>query len=337
MVHIVGTPNTKSQAAGALLHHTLGNGNYRVFQEMFAMITVANTHLNLTSPLTTLQEIDRVLRECVLRRRPGKERWIRQNDFICIYLCQSRGLVYIGLPIDVVNHEVEVSEIQPLKIEPPKNPEKSQQAALKFVLAEIEKAKHPIIMVDACALRNNAQKDVRRLMERTGFPTYVAPMGKGAVDETAPAFRGCYAGSVSLQQIAEEVKKADLILEVGSLQSDFNTGGFSYNLDQDKIIAFHTYGTMVYHATFEKVGMNEFLPLLIDHLPKNPRTFDLGPKPSVRPIESGAEITHNYFWNKVTDYMDPGAIIVAETGTAEFGVFNMHAPKDSTFITQVLW
>lgn len=34
VVHIVGTPSTISQANGMLLHHTLGNGDFRVFSNM---------------------------------------------------------------------------------------------------------------------------------------------------------------------------------------------------------------------------------------------------------------------------------------------------------------
>jgi pyruvate decarboxylase len=42
VVHIVGTPGTVSQAHGAMLHHTLGNGDFRVFANMYKEITVSN-------------------------------------------------------------------------------------------------------------------------------------------------------------------------------------------------------------------------------------------------------------------------------------------------------
>ena len=32
VIHIVGTPSTISQANGMLLHHTLGNGDFKVFE-----------------------------------------------------------------------------------------------------------------------------------------------------------------------------------------------------------------------------------------------------------------------------------------------------------------
>ncbi|KAG0170572.1 Pyruvate decarboxylase 1 [Apophysomyces sp. BC1034] len=315
VVHIVGTPNTKSQATGAILHHTLGNGNFRVFQEMFAKVTSANTHLEKR---TALSEIDRVLKEMILSRRPA----------------------YIAIPIDLIFTEVPVTKEseEPLDLSRPKNPAKTQEACLQNVIKAIKEAKHPLILADACALRNNITHIVRQLAEKTQFPTYVAPMGKGAVDETATYYRGCYSGSVSLPEIAKEVHIADLILEIGSVQSDFNTGGFSYGLDQDKIISFHSFSTTVFRATYDKVDMIELLPKLIEALPDNlDKNLELGLAASPAPAEPSTEITQSYFWNKVPEYMPPRSIIVAETGTSEFGTFNMRAPKDASFIMQVLW
>jgi TPP-dependent 2-oxoacid decarboxylase len=41
VVHIVGTPPTASQASGAILHHTLGNGDFRAFANMYKEATVS--------------------------------------------------------------------------------------------------------------------------------------------------------------------------------------------------------------------------------------------------------------------------------------------------------
>lgn len=66
------------------------------------------------------------------------------------------------------------------------------------------------------------------------------------------------------------------------------------------------------------------------------------------------EIVHEYFWYKLPCFIPENSIIVAETGTSEFGrfdqaeslsfilylisgVFNMRAPKGVTFLTQILW
>lgn len=312
VIHIVGTPNTKSQAEGAILHHTLGNGNFQVFADMFAMITCASTHLNRDN---AIKEIDRVFEQSILRKRTG----------------------YIGIPIDLINYEVTIPEIKPLNLTPPKNPARTQEVALKVVLEAINKAQHPIIIVDACVQRHNLQKEAIEFVQRTGFPTYVAPMGKGIIPENLPNYRGCYAGSITIEGIAKEVQMADLIIELGSIKSDFNTGGFTFSLDQGKSIALHSFATKVFYADYDKVSMGEFLPLLTNALPKTPRAFNLGERFHPAPTEAGTEITHNYFWNKVPEYMDPNSVIVAETGTSEFASFNLRAPKGATFIVQVLW
>ncbi|EIE87180.1 hypothetical protein G6F47_010968 [Rhizopus delemar] len=312
VLHIVGTPNTKSQEAGAILHHTLGNGNFQVFVEMFSMITCASTHLNFDN---AIREIDRVIQQTMIRKRPG----------------------YIGIPIDLINAEVALPSSEPLNFSVPKNPTQTQDVALKVVLDAISQAKHPIIVVDACVQRHNLVQEAIEFVKRTGFPTYVAPMGKGIVPEDLVNYRGCYAGNITIEGIARELEQADLVIELGAIKSDFNTGGFTYKLDPARTISLHSFGTQIFYADYDKVGMTEFLPLLTKSLPQRPRVFDLGPRHEPDPIQSGTEITHNYFWNKVPEYMDPRAVVVAETGTAEFASFNLRAPKDALFISQVLW
>lgn len=165
---------------------------------------------------------------------------------------------YIGIPIDLINAEISVPAwpIEPMSLNIPPNPEKTHKAALGDIISKIEAAKNPILMVDACALRRNMTKDVQKLIDVSGFPTYVTPMGKGGVDEAQQSYRGCYAGDVSYDEVKQEVTKSDLILEIGGLKSDFNTGGFTYHLDREKIIAFHSFNTSVFYATYEQVGKN---------------------------------------------------------------------------------
>jgi pyruvate decarboxylase len=167
---------------------------------------------------------------------------------------------YIGIPIDLINAEISVPAwpIEPMSLDIPPNPEKTHKAALADIISKIEAAKNPIIIVDACALRRNVTKDVQKLIDVSGFPTYVTPMGKGGVDEEQQAYRGCYAGDVSYDEVKQEVIKSDLILEIGGLKSDFNTGGFTYHLDREKIISFHSFNTTVFYATYEKVGKKYF-------------------------------------------------------------------------------
>ncbi|KAI8059267.1 pyruvate decarboxylase PdcB [Gongronella butleri] len=315
--HIVGTPTTSSQASGAILHHSLGNGDFDVFVNMFASITGAHAHLTRTE---APRQIDLVINECMRRRRPG----------------------YIGLPIDIIQHEIEVED-KPLDFAPLPNPPDVQQAALEAVLRLISTAKNPIVIADACVLRNHLQSPLLDFLETAGFPAYVAPMGKGAIDPDWPGYRGCFCGTVSLPQILDEVHGADLVLQFGAVLVDFNTGGFTLALDRSKIIAFHSFATHVQHSTYDKVGMQELLPLLTSSFPaetrRNPKDVakSMGPR-AYRPLAApGEHLVQDYFWQSVINYMPAGSILVTETGTAGFASFNFDGPPQTTYISQIMW
>ncbi len=77
---------------------------------------------------------------------------------------------------------------------------------------------------------------VLRFVERTQLPVYETPMAKGGISGNHPQFRGVFAGNCSTQQVQNEVYNADLILSIGSMNSDFNTGGFTYRLSRKKTI-----------------------------------------------------------------------------------------------------
>lgn len=85
IVHIVGVPSTSLQSAHALLHHTLGNGNFTDFSKMSAHISAATAVLDHTSNSNWTAELDRVLRIALVDCRP----------------------VYITLPTDLVHAKVD--------------------------------------------------------------------------------------------------------------------------------------------------------------------------------------------------------------------------------------
>ncbi|CAF2068186.1 unnamed protein product [Rotaria magnacalcarata] len=318
VVHIVGTPSTVSQASGAILHHTLGNGDFRVFANMYKEVTIAQTNLTKTN---AIEEIDRVLNECLNKSRP----------------------VYIGLAVDLSDYEINVDplSIEPLKLSLVRNPIKVHRAAIETILDLVKKAGNIIVIVDSCANRHGMMVKVLRFLERTQLPVYLTPMAKGGIDERHPQFRGIFAGNCSIGSVQKEVYNADLILAIGSMNSDFNTGGFTYRLSQKKTIEFHTYHTKIFYAVYDKVDMRELLPDLTEHWPTNIIRQYNGTKRNIEPAILDAkhqtEIVHEYLWHKLPDFIPEDSIVVAETGTSEFGIFNMRAPKGVTFLTQILW
>lgn len=68
----------------------------------------------------------------------------------------------------------------PIDLSFPLNDTEKEDYVVDVVLKYLHAAKSPIILVDACAIRHRALEEVHKLIEKSGLPVFVAPMGKGA-------------------------------------------------------------------------------------------------------------------------------------------------------------
>ncbi len=316
-MHIVGCPSTISQRNGMLLHHTLGNGDFNVFSHMSSQISCDSARLN--KPAEIADQIDNSLRECWIRSRP----------------------VYIMLPTDMVEKKIEGARLdQPIDLTEPKNQEEREDYVVDVVLRYLHAAKNPIILVDACAIRHRVLKEVRELVEKTKLPVFVTPMGKGAIDETSPTYSGVYAGTGSQPQVSEHVEAADLVLSIGALKSDFNTTGFSYRTSQLNSIDFHSTHCTVRYSEYPGVTMRGVIRKVIERVDLS----KISRQPPVKVVNEVAEnkdsseiVTQAYFWPRIGEYLKENDIVVTETGTANFGIWETKFPPGVTGMNQTLW
>lgn len=175
-----------------LLHHTLGNGNFNVFSDMSKEISCAMAKLN--DPADAAALIDHTLRECWIQSRP----------------------VYIALPTDMVQKKIEGERLKtPIDLTYETNDIEKEDYVVDVVLRYLYAAKNPVILVDACAIRHRVIQETHDLVDKTGLPVFVTPMGKGAIDETCPNYGGVYAGDGSDPEVKEHLEQSDLILTIG--------------------------------------------------------------------------------------------------------------------------
>ncbi|KAM5533631.1 hypothetical protein V8D89_012744 [Ganoderma adspersum] len=318
VLHIAGVPSTSQQKAKPMLHHTLGDGRYDAYYKAAQEFTIAQA--TLSSKETAAAEIDRILTECIVMARP----------------------VYLMLPTDIAYQRIPVSRLKtPLNLEPPENDADVEAFVLDEIVKLVEGAKNDvIILVDACAIRHGVKAEVKELYERTGFPVYAAPMGKTAVDETYSRYGGIYVGSISHGPIKEKVESAKLIISVGGLKSDFNTGNFTYSIPTSRTIELHSDHTRVQYAGFPGIGMKRLLPKLTHRLqPFKEDAFQHDVPKFQLPIpqEEDDTISQNYLWPRVGQFFKSNDIIVAETGTSSFGVLDIPLPAGAIFVSQILW
>lgn len=317
IVHIVGAPSTISQNNGSLLHHTLGNGNFNVFLDMSKEIACAVA--NLKNPAEIAEQIDYTLRQCWIRSQP----------------------VYISLPTDMVQKKVEGARLQtPIDLSVPKNDEAKENYVVDVILKSLHSAKNPAILLDACTIRHRVQKEARELADKTQLPVFVTPMGKGAIDETIPHYAGVYAGEGSEPDVAHRLESSDLVLVIGGIKSDFNTAGFTYKTSQLSTIDLHSTHVTVRYSEYPGIHMKGVLQKLTEKVDLKQLTALPGPSVSNKVAlnhEDSTTITQAWFWPRVGEFLEENDIIITETGTANFGIWETKFPRGVDALSQVLW
>src|ERR1700735_1387686 len=67
LFHLLGTRNMSAQSARAILHHTLGNGEYNLFQRMAEPVVCAQA---VMTPQNVVYETERLIAAALFHRRP---------------------------------------------------------------------------------------------------------------------------------------------------------------------------------------------------------------------------------------------------------------------------
>lgn len=191
-------------------------------------------------------------------------------------------------------------------------------------------------------------------------------MGKGTVDEDLPNFVGLYAGAASHPEVAAALESSDLVITIGTIQSDLNTAGFTYQFSKLNTIDIEYDCVAVGYAKFEKVYFKSFVPKLeqaleveklsscaLEIIPKkiaaaasataaeNTTSNNLiasSSSSSTPPTEEEQDlITHEYLWPRLSTFLRSNDILITETGTSFMGIWETLLPRNVTLINQILW
>ncbi|KAG7440406.1 pyruvate decarboxylase, partial [Guyanagaster necrorhizus] len=318
VLHVVGVPSTVQQKTKPMLHHTLGDGRYDAYMKVAEQFSVA--HVYLTDAATAAVEIDDLLTECMTKARP----------------------VYLTLPTDIVYDKISSARLKiPLSGTPPPNEPEAEAFVLDKIEGLVKEAEgHVVVLLDACVVRHYARAETKELIRTTGFPVYAAPMGKTAVNESWERFGGIYIGSISHPEIKEKIESAKLILSLGSLKSDFNSGNFTYSIPTARTVELHSSWTKVQYSDYAGIGMKDLLPKLTRRLQSYRSAalkYDVPRFHAVVPQEDDGIISHSWLWPTMAKFFKPRDVIVTETGTSDFGILDVPLPNDSILVNQIFW
>jgi indolepyruvate decarboxylase len=128
--------------------------------------------------------------------------------------------------------------------------------------------------------------------------------------------------------------------------TDFNTGGFTAHLDDSKTVSATMRSVRIKHHCYEHVHLRDFILGLTDRLSRrDPATLDITRaadgcvhRPTA-PYQADAPrpLTVRRFFDRVSRFIQPDAIVVAETGVALFSAAEMLMPEGATFIGQAFY
>ena len=137
------------------------------------------------------------------------------------------------------------------------------------------------------------------------------------------------------------MESSDLILSIGAIKSDFNTSGFTYRISQLSTIDFHSDYMRVRYSEYPGVRMQGVLKKVIAKMGK----LNVQPGPVAnnkiakddQDMSGDQVITHAWLWPRVGQWLQEDDIVITETGTANFGIWETKFPKGVIALSQVLW
>ncbi|MEH7515073.1 thiamine pyrophosphate-binding protein [Gottfriedia acidiceleris] len=204
IIHIVGSPKEKDQKEHKLMHHTLMDGDFNVFRNMYKQITAYSAVL---TPENAMIEIPAAIRIAKEKKQP----------------------VYLVVADDLVDQLI-MNRIEPTPQQKTSNLI-SLQAAADHVRQLLENAKRPVILVDVKTIRFGLQAAVQKLADAMNIHVASMMFGKGAFDETHPNYIGMYLGSFGCSEVQSTVENADCIIAIGLVPADTNTANFTAKLN----------------------------------------------------------------------------------------------------------
>ncbi|EBY0375522.1 alpha-keto acid decarboxylase family protein [Salmonella enterica subsp. enterica serovar Toulon] len=310
VLHIVGAPCSAAQQRGELMHHTLGDGDFRHFYRMSQAISVASAILDEQNACF---EIDRVLGEMFAARRPG----------------------YIMLPADVAK-KTAIPPTQALAL-PVHEAQSGVETAFRYHARQcLMNSWRIALLADFLAGRFGLRPLLQRWMVETPIAHATLLMGKGLFDEQHPNFVGTYSAGASSKEVRQAIEDADRVICVGTRFVDTLTAGFTQQLPAERTLEIQPYASRIGETWFNlpmAQAVSTLRELCLECAFAPPPTRSAGQP--VR-IDKG-ELTQESFWQTLQQYLKPGDIILVDQGTAAFGAAALSLPDGAEVVVQPLW
>ena len=314
LIVVSGAPRLHEREHHHLLHHTVGDMNLQY--EMYEKITVASTVL--TSAEQAPDQIDKTIAACLRYKRP----------------------VYIEAPTDIVAKPCR----EPGEFKPDTAILSNRHAldeAADEAAAMLTRAKNPAILAGVEIHRLGLRDDLVALLDRTGYPYATTLLGKAVVPEQHPQFVGVYIAALGGDYPRRMIEDADALLSLGALMTDVNLGIQTARLEAGRMIVANSDKVRIKHHLYPHVSLKDFIRELRARLPQlaaDPRIEH--PSRALRgefAVAPDAKITVKRFYPRLNRFVNPGHVVLADTGDSIFGAGEMFMPGGLDFLGQAFY
>ena len=164
------------------------------------------------------------------------------------------------------------------------------------------------------------------------------PHDKSIINEDHKLYAGFYAGLLSDPKTSEIVENADIILNIGdALWSDFNTAGFTNNLNLDKVLNLAPLYVENKNQRITNVYLGELLDLLLNKV--NAKNYHVDyQRPQLQDLAiTDAKLTLKNFYHQLLNFLIASDILVVETGSSSLNLPKFPLPSGVKYHNQTLW
>jgi len=233
VVVISGAPGRAESGRGLLLHHQVKSleSQYQIYRE------ITCDQARLDDPRTAPAAIARVLHSCVTQSRP-------------VYFEVPRSVVFETCA-PVTPHTPEAVDAEAV------------QNCVDEVLARLERAAAPVLMVGVEIRRFGLEQKVERLAQRLGIPVVTSFLGRGLLANSSVPVLGTYMGIAGDPELTQMVEQSDALLLLGVIVSDTNFGVSGQRLNLRHAIHAENGAVSLGYHIYPHVSLEAFVDALL--------------------------------------------------------------------------
>ncbi len=294
LVVIAGGPTASAYQAQPNLHHVLP-GNYAASQAIFSQIT--EVAVVITDSHKATEQIDQALVRCYRSKRP-----------VYIELASDIQTAECGLPDGALSM-------------PDQAVGNNTDSVVSRIIAALDTSEQPCLLPGHEIHSFGLQSEVTELVNSAQIPSASMFVGKADYLEQSRWCMGTYQGAPTPDKVRDYVESSDVRLCLGTIDSDFNLGGFTADFSHGETFWICNDQFKSRDEVFDGVDLCTVVGALSKHYAESPRKnsrevpvrwyYPTGKNVTVDPEEA---ITDQYVYDRLSSFLRPEDIVVADGG-----------------------